>query len=47
MDAIKFGRWLLKYATPHWDADNSLCWLYGDKEYDTNELYDIFTKTKK
>ena len=38
---IKFGRWLLENASEYW-SKGSLCWLYGERELDTDELYDIF-----
>ncbi len=40
-NAIKFGRWLLKYSTPTW-SEGLLCWLYQNKLYDTEEIYKIF-----
>jgi len=39
---VKFGRWLLKYATPHYNEEGLACWLYGTVEYDTHELYERF-----
>ncbi len=38
---IKFGRWLLKYATAI-DNGNGLCYSYNEIEYNTNEIYKIF-----
>ena len=40
-NAIKFGRWLLKYAIAQ-DVGNGLCYSYENQEYNTAELYDIF-----
>jgi len=39
--SIKFGRWLLKYATGI-DSGNGLCYLYDGKEYNTDEIYKVF-----
>lgn len=42
--AIKFGRFLLKYGVHHFDKEGSLCWMYEGKEYNTDELFEIFLK---
>ena len=42
--AIKFGRWILKHADTYTNKDGMFCWLYGEKEYDTWELYNEFLK---
>lgn len=39
---VKFGRWLLKYATAV-DSGNGLCYKYEGVEYNTDELYKIFS----
>lgn len=44
IEAIRFGRFLLKYCFIHWTKDNSLCWMYEGKEYDTVELHEEFIK---
>ena len=40
---IKFGRWLLKYATEDYD-EGLLCWKYEGKFYNTDELYEEFCR---
>ena len=40
--ATKFGRFLLKEATQHWDKDLTLCWKIKDEEFDTEHLYNKF-----
>lgn len=41
--AIRFGRFLLKEANAI-DNGNGLCYEFEGKEYDTNELFDVFYK---
>ena len=41
LEAILFGRWILKYATSKW-SEGFLCYEYNGKGYDTDKLYDIF-----
>jgi hypothetical protein len=38
---VRFGRWLLKYATGR-DVGNGLCYSYENQEYNTDELYELF-----
>ena len=40
--AVKFGRFLLKEATHHWDKDATLCWKVANQEFDTLFLFDKF-----
>lgn len=40
---IKFGRWLLKNATPAWDG-GFLTWKAYGKLKDTEELFEDFLK---
>lgn len=40
--AIKFGRYLLKEATHHWDKDATLCWTVANEEFDTDFLFEKF-----
>ena len=41
--SIRFGRWLLKNAKEHW-SEGLLCWLHEGKEYNTDELFEVFKK---
>lgn len=43
--AVRFGRWLLKYAKPVFN-ERYLCWSYENKFYDTDELYEVFIETQ-
>lgn len=40
--AVKFGRYLLKEASHHWDKDATLCWKVANEEFDTLFLFDKF-----
>ena len=40
--AVKFGRFILKEATHHWDKDATLCWKIKNEEYDTLHLFEKF-----
>ena len=40
--AVKFGRYLLKEATAHWDKDATLCWKVANEEFDTLLLFEKF-----
>ncbi len=42
--AIKFGRWLLKYAATE-STYTGDCWSYECEFYNTDELFDIFVET--
>jgi len=43
-EAVAFGRWILKHAETYTTSDGMFCWKYGEKEYDTEELYKEFLK---
>jgi len=38
---IKFARWCMKYANAR-DIGNGLCYEYEGKEYNTDELFEVF-----
>ena len=40
--SIRFGRFLLKYATESIDDQGMLCWEYLGKAWNTTELFNEF-----